>query len=405
MLKGSAAVDASLYWDGCINMPTVQYIKSQFRNLNAADWRLIALLFFASRLIVVLAALVRLAAGPYAVRSDFFLSFCAWDCEYYSQIAAKGYDSLESNWIGGDEPNWAFFPLLPLIIAGFSQIFRLSVNISAFIVPHLLFFCTLVLLFLYLRAEWGTAISKYGVAVMAFFPLSVHASVAMSECVYLPLSIAAYYAARQKKWIAAGLCAALLSATRSLGVLVFVPLLMIALEQRRLVDLLMFKPGTERIILALASSGTGLAAFMIYLHARTGDVLAFSHVQVGWFRRFKWPWMTIFDDLNPVIVDFSWILYNIFNLTAAAVGLWACISLWRRNHRPEAAFLGLTVAIALCAGASTSLPRFVAATFPTVLAIVLASAQWRFKRWLLVVFALALFGASYAWVMEDMYVM
>ena len=93
--------------------------------------------------------------------------------------------------------------------------------------------------------EWrafhqGTMIKVGAVAVLgtllllAVFPTAVFFGAPYSESVFLLLAVGAFYAARTDRWAWAGTCAAAAAATRSAGVLLMLPLVMLWWTSRAL---------------------------------------------------------------------------------------------------------------------------------------------------------------------------
>src|SRR5688572_13588593 len=77
----------------------------------------------------ILGAVVRYfgyaAAVPDASLTDFAGHMCQWDCQWYVGLADHGYDPFPvPSMINAG--NWAFFPLYPMLVAGFRTITGLS---------------------------------------------------------------------------------------------------------------------------------------------------------------------------------------------------------------------------------------------------------------------------------------
>ena len=69
------------------------------------------------------------------------------------------------------------------------------------------------------------------VVLIAFFPAAVFFSAAYTESLFLALSVGVLLAARRERWALAGALGALAAATRSMGVLLIVPALLMYLSQ------------------------------------------------------------------------------------------------------------------------------------------------------------------------------
>jgi len=70
-------------------------------------------------------------------------------------------------------------------------------------------------------------VARLAVMVTAFAPMAFFLSAVYSEALYLALSVGLFYAARQGRWAAVGVLGALAGATRSAGVVLLLPALML----------------------------------------------------------------------------------------------------------------------------------------------------------------------------------
>ncbi len=75
-------------------------------------------------------------------------------------------------------------------------------------------------------------ISRSALAFLMFSPVSFYFSSAYTESIFLVLAVGAFYAARTDRWLIACLCGMCLSATRNLGVIIALPLLVEFVWQR-----------------------------------------------------------------------------------------------------------------------------------------------------------------------------
>ena len=198
-----------------------------------------------------------------------------WDGEHYVALAAGGY--LQPP----EQVSPAFFPLYPLLMRSFAQLFGGPVSwgalsvwgtlISLLALPFALFF-------VYRIAEdgWDTGVARGAVLALAFFPTAFFLNAAYTESLFLALSAGSLWAARVRRdLLLACLLAGLATATRNVGVFLLAPL---AYEWFRHRDLY----GWRGLYLALAPSG--LVAYASYLWLRFGDPLLFYTDQQKWGR-------------------------------------------------------------------------------------------------------------------------
>lgn len=293
---------------------------------------------------------------------------CSWDCGWYHDLVRDGYQRVPLGPADGAEDgkaNWAFFPLFPLAARLGMAITGLGFQWSAQLLNNLAFLAALPLLLAYARLWLPREDALFVVALLAFSPFSLYFSVPYTEALYLLGMLAALLAARQDRWLLAGLCAAALSATRNLGVFLVLPLAWLAWQRFGWRSLLRLAPGTERCWLALVCCGAGLAAYMLFLQYWMGDAQAFRHVQAAWGIQPANPLSRIAEGLRFGSA------YERYCAIAGALGLaGACWLAWR-GLVPEA--LVLLVGILVPASVRlTSLPRYALTLFPLYLALGLA---------------------------------
>ena len=207
-----------------------------------------------------------------------------WDGEHYVALAAGGY--LQPT----EQVSPAFFPLYPLLIRSFGELFGGPVTWAALSVWGPLISLSALpfaLFFVYRIAEdqWDTGVARGAVLALAFFPTAFFLNAAYTESLFLALSAGSLWAARVRRdLLLAGALAGLAAATRNVGLFLLVPL---AYEWFR-------NRGAYRwrgLYLALAPSG--LVAYAAYLWLRFGDPLLFYTDQQKWGREPAGPAATV----------------------------------------------------------------------------------------------------------------
>ncbi len=237
----------------------------------------------ASRLFyLVIGALLAayLPAGPFHLTTpDVPLGtlniWAHWDGAWYSQIAAEGY---------GTRTSTAFFPLYPLLMRSFAELFGGPLSLGALSLWGVLvslLALPFALYFVYRIAEdgWGTVVARRTVLALSFFPTTFFFNAAYTESLFLALSAGALWAARVRKdLLLACALAGLAAATRNVGVFLVVPL---AYEWLR--------GGCGRYtvwkgVACLALASSGLLWYAAYLGLRSGNPFLFYDAQ-GYFDR------------------------------------------------------------------------------------------------------------------------
>ena len=209
-----------------------------------------------------------------------------WDSVWFLAIADGGYD-------GGARE--AFFPLYPLLVRVAGAPLG-SALIGGALLSTALLGGALVLLHRLVSLDYERAVARNAVLVTALFPMAFFFSAVYSESLFLALSIGAVYAARRERWAWAGALGALAAATRSAGVLLLVPLLMIYLWDVARPSLRTVRP-LRADALWLALVPLGLIAYCAFLQLDGHDPLAPFHAQEVWFRSFAGPFVGAWDGL------------------------------------------------------------------------------------------------------------
>jgi hypothetical protein len=149
-------------------------------------------------------------------------------------------------------------------------------------------------------------VARLAVLVTAFAPMAFFLSAVYSESLYLALSVGLLYAARRGRFALVGVLAAFAGATRSAGIVLVVPALILYLygpRADRAPDFararglaVRYRPRRDVLWFALAPVGLGL--FMLYLGLSGGDALAPFHAQDVWGRHFAGPYVGAWDGLR-----------------------------------------------------------------------------------------------------------
>lgn len=286
------------------------------------------------------------------------------DANWYQGIAERGYEQTAFN---ADAPhNWAFFPLFPLL-------WRLAARLTGefaltgVALSHLFFF---VALFCVHRAAlaygFTRAVADRALFLLAVSPTSYFFSLPLTESLYLLLTAGSLYLARRGRWWTACVLGALASATRIPGVLLLPALLVLHWQAHGR------GAWRRRELLALCLVPSGLVCFMYYLHATTGDALAFKHIMVTWGRRTGFFLAPLWDYArDPLLVAAPWD-FRLVNFACATLAL-VC-GAWLLKWRQWA--LGLytlaSVLVALSSVVLQSQARYAMVLFPVYLVLAAA---------------------------------
>ena len=275
-------------------------------------------------------------------------ALCQWDCRLYNDLAQNGYaNSAQPD--GG--ANWAFFPLFPIVLSLFHSLTGLSFIDSGAVLGH----GCIGLAAVFARPLFKNDISGYWIfcTLLIVGPLSFYYSTGLTEALFVMLTVIILACLQRGNYLAAGVAAGLLSATRVTGVFI-----VLAIMVQTVIDYRRGAPITGRALVALLLAPTGLIAFMVYLYVHVGDPLAFAHVQSAWGRSLHSPffWMQWGLRRGPTSLGF-WLIVTALGALAM------CVVMALRGALGAALFCAASLILALSTGPD-SMPRFVAGLVP-----------------------------------------
>jgi len=334
------------------------------------------------------------AVAPDASLANFADGLCRWDCQWYVRIAEEGYDRFPvPSMINAG--NWAFFPLFPMMVAAVRALTGLQTMVAATGLSIVISVVSARIAWPLLRKDLK-AYTLFSVFLLAG-PFSIYFTTFYTEVLFLFLTVAVFAALRQQQFLLAGVLAALLSATRIVGVFIVLAILweMWRVHRETGGTWKNFIPAIflrADWLLTLAVAPLGLFAYMLYLHQLVGDALAFSHVQRAWGRPMGNPLVFIWNALANMPQG-AWVptpSQQLAVVTLGGYGLTAVLVLRKRYAMAIYCIIALT--LPLFAGMASML-RFVAglAPMPLMLSELLARNRWVFAGSLLVFLAASYF--------------
>jgi hypothetical protein len=209
-----------------------------------------------------------------------------WDGEHYAALALGGYLQPPEN------VSPAFFPMYPLLMRSFAELFGgpLSKEALSLWGPLLsLLFLPFALYFIYHIADdgWGEEVARGSVLTLAFFPTTFFLNSAYTESLFLALSAGSLWAIRVRKdLLLACVLGGFAAATRNVGIFLIAPLMYEWIK-----DIERYR--WRGIYLVVVPSG--LLTYMGYLWIRFGDPLLFYSAQEFWNRRHTDPLTLVVD--------------------------------------------------------------------------------------------------------------
>lgn len=354
----------------------------------------------------VLGLLIRYAAyvtaTPDATLGGYLPAVCGWDCDWYVAISETGYNPFPNVPALIEHGNWAFFPLYPVMVGLLRHVVNIS-TIELASISSVLLSCFSAILAWPLLGRDRRAYVLFS-AFLLCGPFSFYFSTFLSESLYFFLTVAVFVMLKRSNYLAAGFFAALLSATRVVGVFIVLAIVVQAFLDHRAKggDFRSFLSSAWRdgdLMLAVFLAPLGLFCYMAFLHFYIGDALAFQHVQRAWAREPDNPFFYLFCGLMSFAEPGSDALVTPGQYLGLAVlvglGL-AGVLAWRRQYA-EALFSVICLGLPLFTGLA-SMIRFTAALAPVIVLLsrLLAKHRWLFAMSLLLMLLLD-YGITIYW--------
>ncbi|MCW3033681.1 MAG: hypothetical protein JWM60_2026 [Solirubrobacterales bacterium] len=332
-----------------------------------------------------------------------------WDSAWYLVIAHFGYHPQLGHITAA---RTAFFPVYPLGIKALSWLGSPAI-VAGVLISLVAFAAGLYGIHRLTTLELGRGAAsasggdaaRLAVLATAFAPMAFFFSAVYSESLYLALSVGVFWSARQGRWAMTGVLGALAAGTRSAGLVLLVPALMIYLygprEDRpspparagRLLARLRPRFRLRGDALWLLLIPAGAVAFSLGLAVAGGDGLAPLRAQGVWGRHLAGPYVAVWDGLraafegarqllsfqrahvyfpaatgSPTVAAAHNLAQLAFLLAAVPALLWA----WRRLPAAYVVYVIAALALPLSEPVTgqplMSLPRFLLVLFPLSIA-------------------------------------
>lgn len=302
------------------------------------------------------------------------------DAGWYLRIAREGYEQRPFS--ADTQATWAFFPLQPLLWAVALPLAG-DDPLSGMVLAHLTFLLALAVVYrLLLELHLDDGAARRALWFLCFCPTTYFFSLPWTESLFLLLTAATWLAFERRAWTAMAVLGIAATACRFASLFIVVGIAVELWRRRELIS--------WRSAVACASMPAGLGLFMVLLWTKTGDPLAFAHIQSAWGRALAIPVKSFGVVLiKPYFLASDWNLRPlnfIAFFAAAATAAW----LIRRGQWGLAIFTGLSVLAPAMTGPLTSMARYTFALFPLAMAYALWAERGSRERATLAVMAMIL---------------
>jgi hypothetical protein len=326
-----------------------------------------------------------------------------WDAAWYMDIARVGYEYRPGEAPGHQYPI-VFFPLYPMAtrtLAAFTTPERTAaMDYEAYlemrqvhlvwcgtVLSLLAFAAAVMVIYRWAEQRAGADAAGSSVALLAAYPFGVFFSAAYTESLFLLLAAGACYAFEKGRLPIAAAAGLLAGLTRPNGVMLSIPLMVLALSDFRRHE----TGGAGRLIRRLLVAGmpaAGLLLYSAFLYGLTGDPLAWVEAQAAWGRdrgrtldHYVWIWRTV--RAEGVLAYVGALPAEALQMTAVAFALGLVVPVWRRVGPAYALFMLASLLPPLVQGGLLSAGRFTAVLFPMFLALALLLPPARRTAWML----------------------
>jgi len=283
-----------------------------------------------------------------------------WDAGWYSSVAQDGYHFDPA----APTNNVRFYPLYPLAMRLVSATTGLSLFTTGIAISIASLLLALLILADLVKRETGPDRIPAVLMSLLFFPTAFYFAAVYSESFFLLTTLAAFWAARQRRWLLVGIAGAAASLSRLNGVLILVPVAYLAWRELRERPRALAGPlAAVGLILA------GAAAYPIFLWRRFGSPLVYFHIGAGWTHKPTPPWLLArrvgseFLARIRVILDGRSGTFFLCFLTAIFF-IAISVALLFRGPRDGALYAIATMLLLAASGSIDAFPRYVLPLFP-----------------------------------------
>ncbi|HJZ76453.1 MAG TPA: glycosyltransferase family 39 protein [Vicinamibacterales bacterium] len=320
----------------------------------------------------------------------FWDTFTRYDSGWYYGIARSGYDVGPA--LAGGRSNIAFFPVYPLLMRYVGRLFGRApgdVYLGGIVVAWVCFVLAMVGLYHLARLDVSGRRAERAVLAAAVFPFAFFHGVAYSESTFLLFTVASFYFFRTARWIPAGLCGAVATATRVNGIFMLPAVAWLAWHRAGPIL-------RDRLLAAFAVAlvASGFGAYCLYVYLETGHPLMWATALQRWgYYPGGAPWTAPIDLVRALLtrpyaflVESRLAPYDALNGLTAIACLVSMPFVWRRLGAAYGLFILANLWLPLSSGQFEGLGRYCAVLFPTFIWLATLRSRFVFES-VIVVFA------------------
>ncbi|MBI3048835.1 MAG: hypothetical protein HYY76_11070 [Acidobacteria bacterium] len=313
---------------------------------------------------------------PFA-NEKFVEIFVAWDSGWYWDIAARGYYFRPDA-----QSSIAFFPLYPLLMRAAAAPFgggAAATWVAGIVISLVAYLLALVAIHRFTeRLFESREVARRTVLYIAVFPWSLFLARVYAESVFLLTSVLALSRAWNGRWWQAGIWGALAALTRPNGILIALPLALLALR-----DSPSLRALASRWAL-LAPIPAAFAGFCLYVYTLTGDPLGWMAAQAHWgYSLGHPPWEQLLRLISGVFEYGPYgffftseiVPFEVLHAAPALVFLALTPLIFRRLGVAMGAYVLVSLLVPLSSNTLEGLGRYASVLFPAFMLVASITTQ------------------------------
>ena len=295
-------------------------------------------------------------------------AYQTWDAHQYIFLAEEGY---QPELIGSN----AFSPLFPLLMRLFRPLFFGNTFLAGIVLSNIFSLLALTCFYLFVKERYSSQVAFVAGLLLLTFPTAFYLSLIYTESLFLLLVTIAFYALYRRKLgllLATGF---LLPLTRTVGLLVVVPLIVQILFTAEYARQL--KQKLKASALVAVSFGAGLGVYFGIMQYYTGS--PFSGFEAQQFFLANNSIGNVLHPVQWVVRNFITVEYAIHSIGGSIIDRFFFFSflalLYLAFKKLDFTLFVYTAVIGLVPALSdslTSFPRYMLVVFPVYIALALA---------------------------------
>ncbi|TPW10026.1 MAG: hypothetical protein FD127_3940 [Acidimicrobiaceae bacterium] len=288
----------------------------------------------------------------------------SWDGAWYYKIIRDGYPTVIPAAVTYEMPEAraAFFPVYPMLVRAADAVLPGGDVAAGVFVNFVLGAVAVVLVGILARELFGERVGYRAMLLMAFFPGSMALSLTYSEATLIVLAAACLLMLLREQWLAAGLLAAVATATRPNGLALVAACAVAAAVAIR-------DDRRWGALVAPLLAPIGFIAFQLYLLDRTGEWAWFRVQTQAWDEGTSFGFTAIKNTVEAIIRPLA-SPTDIITAVSVAVMIALLVMMYKRRLPwPMVAYVIVVFALMILPSTVTARPRFLFTAFPVFISV------------------------------------